>query len=118
MKNRPPQTGPGRLSEPQAGVDRGGHDRIMTGRSLKRRVADLLLVSEDLDRLVREEPMSNFDIDVTRDGGWWMVHIPKLGGRTQARYPSEVEPMAREYIALSTGTPIDQVGINWRRCTL
>jgi hypothetical protein len=47
-----------------------------------------------------------------------MVHIPKLGGRTQARYPSEVEPMAREYIALSTGTPIDQVAINWRRCTL
>ena len=36
----------------------------------------------------------------------------------QARYPSEVEPMAREYIALSTGTPIDQVAINWRRCTL
>ena len=31
--------------------------------------------------------MSNFDIDVTRDGGWWMVHIPELGGRTQARYP-------------------------------
>ena len=105
---------PGRLSEPQAGVDRGGHDRIMTGRSLNRRVADLVLVSEDLDRLVREGPMSNFDIDVTRDGGWWMVHIPKLGGRTQARYPSEVEPMAREYIALSTGTPIDQVAINWR----
>ena len=20
--------------------------------------------------------MSSFDIDVTRDGGWWMVHIP------------------------------------------
>jgi len=56
--------------------------------------------------------MSRFDIHVTRDGGWWMVHIPKLGGRTQARYPSEVEPMAREYIAVSTGTPIDQVAIN------
>ena len=61
--------------------------------------------------------MSRFDIHVTRDGGWWMVHIPKLGGRTQPRYPSEVEPMAREYIAVSTGTPIDQVAINWRRCT-
>lgn len=34
--------------------------------------------------------MSSFDIDVTRDGGWWTVHIPKLGGRTQARYPSEL----------------------------
>ncbi len=55
---------------------------------------------------------------VTRDGGWWMVNIPKLGERTQARYPREVELMAREYIAISTGTPIDQVAINWRRCTL
>ena len=53
--------------------------------------------------------MSRFDIDVTRDGGWWMVHIPELGGRTQARYPREVELKAREYIAVSTGTPIDKV---------
>lgn len=51
--------------------------------------------------------MSSFGIDVTRDGGWRMVHIPRLGGRTQARYPSEVEPMAREYITVRTGTPID-----------
>ena len=90
----------------------------MTGRSLNRRLADLVLVSEDPDRLVREGPMSSFDIDVTRDGGWWMVHIPELGGLTQARYPREVELMAREYIAVSTGMPIDQVAINWRRCTL
>ena len=60
--------------------------------------------------------MSSFDIDVTRDGGWWMVHIPKLGGRTQARYPREVELMAREYIAISTGTPIDQVAVNGLHC--
>jgi hypothetical protein len=39
--------------------------------------------------------MPSFDIEVTRDGGWWAVHIPELGGLTQARYPSEVEPMAR-----------------------
>jgi hypothetical protein len=62
--------------------------------------------------------MSNFDIDVTRDGGWWMIHIPELGGLTPARFPGEVELTAREYIAVSTGTPIDQVAINWRRCTL
>jgi hypothetical protein len=63
-------------------------------------------------------PMRSFDIDVTRDGGWWAVHIPELGGLAQARYPSEVEPMAREYIAVSTGTSVDQVAIKWRRCTL
>jgi hypothetical protein len=80
--------------EPPAGADHGGHDR-MTERSLNRRVADLVLVSED-PTASSEGPMSSFDIDVTRDGGWWMVHIPKLGGRAQARYPSEVELMARE----------------------
>jgi len=85
---------------------------------LNRRFADLVLLGEDPDRLVREGPMSSFDIDVTRDGGWWMVHIPKLGERTQARHLREVELMAREYIAVSTGTPIDQVAINWSRCTL
>jgi DNA-binding sugar fermentation-stimulating protein len=62
--------------------------------------------------------MSRFAIDVTREGGWWMVHIPELGGLTQARYPGEVELTARAYIAVSTGTPIDQVAINWRRCPL
>ena len=39
--------------------------------------------------------MSRFAIDVTREGGWWMGHIPELGGLTQARYPGEVELMAR-----------------------
>jgi len=85
---------------------------------LNRRFADFVLLGEDPDRLVREGPMSSFDIDVTRDGGWWMVYIPKLGERTQARYPREVELMAREYIAISTGTPIDQVAVTWRRRTL
>ena len=99
--------------EPRAGVD---HVR-MTGRSLNRRLADLVLVSEDPDRLVMEGPMSSFDIDVTRDRGWWMVHIPELGGLTQTRYPREVELIARGYIAVSTPMPIDQVAINWRRCT-
>ena len=31
---------------------------------------------------------------------------------------AQVELMAREYIATSTGTPTDQVVINWRRRTL
>jgi hypothetical protein len=35
------------------------------------RFADLVLLSEDPDRLVREGPMSSFDIDITNDGGWW-----------------------------------------------
>jgi hypothetical protein len=88
----------------------------MTRRSLNRRVADLVLMSDDRVHLAGgDQCLASI---FTRDGGWWMVHIPRLGGRTQARYPGEVEPMAREYIAVSTDTPIDQVAINWRRRTL
>lgn len=78
-----------------------------------------MLVSEVPDRLVREGPMSSFDIDVTRDGGWWMVHIPELGGRTQAFYP----PRGRAH---GTRVHRDDYGnayrprwlFNWRRRTL
>ena len=85
---------------------------------MNRRVADLVLMRVKTRSTSEKGPMPSFDIDVTRDGGWWAVHIPELGGLTKARYPSEVEPMAREYIAVSTGTSVDQVAINWRRCTL
>jgi hypothetical protein len=56
--------------------------------------------------------MPAFDIHVTRDGRWWMIHIPEIDGLTQARWPGEIEDMARSYIAVSTGTPIDQVTVN------
>jgi hypothetical protein len=32
----------------------------------------------------------------------------ELGGLTQARFPGEAELTAREYIAVTTGTPLDQ----------
>ncbi|MCW2655007.1 MAG: hypothetical protein JWR32_5983 [Mycobacterium sp.] len=35
--------------------------------------------------LSQSGPMSSFEIEVTRDGGRWMVHIPELDGLTQAR---------------------------------
>ncbi|TCJ30438.1 HicB family toxin-antitoxin system [Nocardioides jejuensis] len=41
-----------------------------------------------------------FDIEVTRDGRWWMVAIPAIDGLTQARRLDEVEDMARSFIAL------------------
>ena len=48
-------------------------------------------------------------IDITRDGRWWMVHIPEIDGLTQARRIGEAEHMAREYTALQLGVPIDTV---------
>ncbi|MDR6972671.1 hypothetical protein [Leifsonia shinshuensis] len=44
-----------------------------------------------------------YEVSVTRDGGWWMVHIPELGGLTQARSVDEVPLMAAEYVAVTTG---------------
>jgi hypothetical protein len=48
---------------------------------------------------------------VNREGRWWMVHIPEIDGLTQARRIGEAEQMAREYIALSTGTPIADIDV-------
>ncbi len=55
--------------------------------------------------------MYEFKIGVTRDGRWWMVHIPEIDGLTQARRLSEVETMAREYIALDRNLPFDEIQI-------
>jgi hypothetical protein len=64
-----------------------------------------------------------YEIEVERDGRWWMVKVPALrgyvaadgtvhvGDTTQARHRSEVEQMAREYISLVTGAPIDDVAV-------
>ncbi len=41
-----------------------------------------------------------YDVNVTRDGRWWMVEVPAIDGLTQARRISEVEEMARSLIAI------------------
>jgi hypothetical protein len=62
--------------------------------------------------VVEEEPTRvrhQYKVEITRDGRWWMVHIPEIDGLTQARRIGEAEKMAREFIALETSTPITQV---------
>ena len=58
------------------------------------------------DTSVRE-----YKIEVTREGRWWMIRIPDVGGLTQARRLSEVDYMARDYIALVTHTPIEKITV-------
>jgi hypothetical protein len=53
--------------------------------------------------------MNTYDVTVTRDGRWWMVEIPALDGLTQARRLSEVEHMARDYIATWLDVPLSTV---------
>jgi hypothetical protein len=52
-----------------------------------------------------------YDFTVTRDGRWWMVHIPKLKGLTQARNSGEVPLMAREWVAVTTDRPIEEIHV-------
>lgn len=58
--------------------------------------------------------MKTYDINVTRDGRWWMIEIPALDGLTQTRRLAEAEQMAREYIAVTTDVPISEVTIRRR----
>jgi hypothetical protein len=55
--------------------------------------------------------MRHYKVEITRDGRWWMVHIPEIEGLTQARRIGEAEQMAREFIALETSTPISEVTV-------
>jgi len=49
--------------------------------------------------------MSSFDIDVTRDGGCWMVHIREVNGPAQGRTISEAEWTARQMLLWPPGCP-------------
>ena len=51
--------------------------------------------------------MNIYHAVATRDGKYWLVHIPELGQYTQARTLAEVEPMARELISLVLEVPAD-----------
>jgi hypothetical protein len=58
--------------------------------------------------------MKSYEATVTRDGKWWMVAIPEIDGLTQARRLSEAERMAREYVAVSLGLPLQSVAVRLR----
>jgi hypothetical protein len=55
--------------------------------------------------------MKTYDVTVSRDGKWWMIHIPDLDGLTQSRRLGEIEDMARDYIAVVTDVPLSQVAV-------
>jgi hypothetical protein len=40
-----------------------------------------------------------------------MIRVRELDGLTQARHPGEIEDMARSYIAVTTGQPIDTIAV-------
>lgn len=44
--------------------------------------------------------VSIYHADVTRDGKFWHIHVPQVNRSTQARHVAEIEPMARDLIAI------------------
>jgi predicted RNase H-like HicB family nuclease len=56
--------------------------------------------------------MKHYEANVTREGRWWMVHIPELDGLTQARRLTEAELMAREYIAVTLDLKVEDVAVD------
>ena len=45
--------------------------------------------------------------DVERDGRFWHIHVPEISRSTQARHLREIEPMARDLIAVMEDVPSD-----------
>lgn len=56
--------------------------------------------------------MRTFEVNVRRDGKWWMIEIPAIDGLTQARRLGDVEDMARSYIAVDQELGADQFRIS------
>lgn len=46
-----------------------------------------------------------------RDDRFWLVHVPEVQRHTQARTVDEIEPMARDLIAIMTGAPPDAIDV-------
>lgn len=46
-----------------------------------------------------------------REGRWWDIQIPEVGGYTQARRLSDIELMARELIAVTLDVPLSAVAV-------
>lgn len=57
--------------------------------------------------MVSEQP--TYDVDVTREGRWWMITIPDIDGLTQARRVGEIEGVARSLIAVTLDVPLSGV---------
>jgi hypothetical protein len=56
--------------------------------------------------------LKTYHADVERDGTVWRVRVPEVQRTTQARSLREVEPMARDLIAIMDDVPVDSFTVN------
>jgi hypothetical protein len=52
-----------------------------------------------------------YEVNVTRDGRWWMIEVPAIDGLTQARRVSEIEDQAKSLIATMLDVAASEVEI-------
>src|SRR5690349_16125958 len=52
-----------------------------------------------------------YDVNVYRDGRWWMIEVPSIDARTQARRVSAIKDQAVSLIATYLDVPLSQVEI-------
>ncbi len=53
--------------------------------------------------------MATYDATVTKDGRFWLVHVPAIDRYTQVRHLRELDTMTAELIELMTGERPDAV---------
>lgn len=56
--------------------------------------------------------LRTYHAEVDRDGKVWRIHVPEVARTTQARTLREVEPMARDLIAIMDDIPADSFELN------
>jgi hypothetical protein len=58
--------------------------------------------------------LKTYHAEVDRDGTVWRIRVPEVQRTTQARSLREVEPMARDLIAIMDDIPADSFSLNTR----
>jgi hypothetical protein len=54
-----------------------------------------------------------FDVELEYVDGCWQIRVPEIGGITKVRRRDHAEMTAREYIAVSIGTPIREIAVRF-----
>ncbi len=54
---------------------------------------------------------TTYTATAVREGRWWNIQVPEVGGQTQARRLADIETMARELIAVTLDVPLSAVAV-------
>ncbi|MGI8415849.1 MAG: HicB family toxin-antitoxin system [Nakamurella sp.] len=55
---------------------------------------------------------TTYSVTAVREGRWWEIQVPEVGGHTQARRLSDIELLARELIAVTLDVPLSAVAVD------